>query len=167
MSRIDEVRALFAYTRWANHRLLEAAAALPDDDLARDLGSSFPSVLATFDHIARSDWVWLRRWDGESPTGAPADWDASSLDAVRRRWKGIEAERAALLDRLDDDALDRVIHYRRVDGSEHVNRLDEMLRHVVNHSTYHRGQIVTMLRQLGATPPSTDLIAFYRDHGGG
>ena len=162
MTRPDEIRELFEYNRWANARILDAAAALDDDALTRDLGSSFPSVLATLVHVMSADWIWLRRWAGESPAGAPAEWDASSLPAVRARWDAIQAERDALVAALDDAALDRELTYRKVDGSEHTNRMAEMLRHVVNHSTYHRGQVVTMLRQLGATPPSTDLIVFHR-----
>jgi uncharacterized damage-inducible protein DinB len=162
MTRADEIRDLFAYNRWANLRILDAAAALDDDALARDLGSSFPSVLATIAHLLDADWLWLRRWLGESPTAMPADWDRSSLDALRATWDDIEADRTALLARLDDPALAREVSYRDMAGTPWTSRMDDMLRHVVNHSTYHRGQIVTMLRQLGATPPATDLIAYHR-----
>lgn len=163
MTRADEIRELFAYNRWANRRLLEAAAALDDDALGRDLGSSFPSVLATLRHIASADWVWLRRWAGESPTGPPADWSPTSLDAIRSAWEEVEAERSAVLAALDDAALEREVEYRNTAGVAYTNRMDQMLRHVVNHSTYHRGQVVTMLRQLGGSAPATDLIAFHRE----
>lgn len=163
MSRIDELRELFAYNRWANLRLLDAAAALDDDALARDLGSSFPSVLATFAHIADADWIWLQRWHGVSPGAAPEAWDRSSLDGVRRHWDDVEAGRHAYLAGLDDAALESTIDYRNIAGRAYTSRVDEMLRHVINHSTYHRGQVVTMLRQLGATVQPTDLIAFYRE----
>ena len=162
-TRADEIRELFAYNGWANRRLLEAAAGLDDEALARDLGSSFPSVLATFAHIVGADWIWLRRWAGESPAGAPSDWELTSLDAVRSRWDAVEADRTSLLASLDDAALEREVDYRNTRGAPFTNRMDRMLRHVVNHSTYHRGQIATMLRQLGATPPATDLIVFYRE----
>lgn len=163
MTRANEIRDLFAYNRWANRRILDAAATLDDDDLARDLGSSFPSVLATLAHIVAADWVWVRRWSGESPPGPPAEWDLSSLDRVRSKWDEIEAERDAVLAALDDDDLARDVRYRDTAGTPFTSRMDEILRHLVNHSTYHRGQVVTMLRQLGATPPATDLIAFYRE----
>lgn len=163
MTRAEEFRQLYAYNRWANRRILEAVTGLPDDDLACDLGSSFPSVLATLAHLLAADWVWLRRWYGESPDGVPEEWELSSLEDVRSRWDDVEAERSGLLATLDDAALDRVVDYRTTAGVPYTSRMDEMLRHVVNHSTYHRGQVVTMLRQLGATPPATDLIAFYRE----
>jgi len=158
-----DIRDLFAYNRWANRRILDAAAALDDDALARDLGSSFPSVLTTLAHLAAADWVWLRRWNGESPTAAPGDWDRSSLSGIRAAWDDVEAERTAFINRLDGPELTRESSYRDTAGRPWTRRMDHMLRHVVNHSTYHRGQVVTMLRQLGATPPATDLIAYYRE----
>lgn len=163
MTRADEIRELFAYDRWAADRLLDAASPLSHAQLTRDLGSSFPSVLDTFAHILSSDWVWLRRWHGESPRGRPDEWDVSSLDAVRARWEEVRAERDALLAGLDDEGLDRVVAYRNIAGRDYRSTMAQMLRHVINHATYHRGQIVTLLRQLGATPPATDLIAFQRE----
>jgi uncharacterized damage-inducible protein DinB len=167
MTRADEIRELFAYNGWANQRLLEAASGLSADEVTRDLGSSFPSVLATFAHLLSADWIWLRRWGGDSPAGFPDSWDVSSLAAVRSLWAGVEAERSALLATLDDAALDREVDYRNTAGRPYTSRMGEMLRHVVNHSTYHRGQVVTMLRQLGATPPATDLIVFHRERAAG
>lgn len=163
MSTTDEIRDLYAFNRWANGRILDVAAALDDDALARDLGSSFPSVLATFAHMMAADWIWLRRWAGESPSAMPAEWDLGSLAAVRAIWDDIEADRATLIARLDDQALGRAVDYRDMAGRPWTSRMDDMLRHVVNHSTYHRGQLVTMIRQLGAKPPVTDLIAYYRE----
>lgn len=66
------------------------------------------------------------------------------------------------MDGLSDERLDEVVAYRTVAGVPQESAIWEMLRHVVNHGTYHRGQLATMLRQLGVAPPSTDLILFYR-----
>lgn len=163
MTPADEIRDLYAYNRWANRRILNAAVTLGDEDLDRDMGSSFPSILATLAHIVAADWVWVRRWSGESPPGRPADWELSSLDRVRTKWAEVEAERDIILAALEDDDLARDVRYSDTAGTPFTSRMVDMLRHVVNHSTYHRGQVVTMLRQLGATPPATDLIAFHRE----
>lgn len=161
MTRIEELRDLYAYNRWANDRLLDATARLSAEDLARPIVSSFPSVLGTLVHVAESDWVWLRRWQGESPTGPPA-WDRATHGAVRTAWEAVQDERDAYLAGLDDAALLRTVDYRRIDGEPNRNPLWQLLRHVVNHSTYHRGQLTMMLRQLGAATVSTDLTAYYR-----
>jgi uncharacterized damage-inducible protein DinB len=163
---ISEIRALYAYDRWATERTFQAASELDDEALSRDLGSSFPSVLATLAHMVAAEWVWLSRWRGSNPTGQPTHWDVSSLSAVRDRWREVEGDLSAFLAGLDEAALERPLTYRTFAGDTFTQPLSQMLRHVVNHSTYHRGQVTTMIRQLGGTPVSTDLIRFYRETGG-
>lgn len=159
---IESIRELFAYHRWANGRVLDAVAALEPHALTKDLGSSFPSVLDTLVHMLVADWAWLSRWHGTSPTAMPPDWNVSNFEALRARWSEIEAEQQAFVAALAEEDLRRPIAYRNTKGDPFVNTLDQMLRHVVNHASYHRGQVTTLLRQLGAEPVSTDLIGFYR-----
>jgi uncharacterized damage-inducible protein DinB len=112
-----------------------------------------------------AEWVWLTRWQGGSPTSVPSDWDVSTLGAVRDRWRRVERELSAFVDGLDASALERPLTYKTFAGETFTQPLSQMLRHVVNHSTYHRGQVTTLLRQLGGTPVATDLIRFYREMG--
>ena len=162
MSRIAEFRELFAYNRWANERMIEAAATLTENQVLQDLGSSYPSVRDTLVHIMSAEWVWLSRWQGTSPTSMPEAWQHYGLDEVRREWSALAARLQSFVDEQGAEDLDRAIWYRNIAGEPFTTPLAQMLRHVVNHSTYHRGQITTMLRQLGAVPPATDLIAYYR-----
>jgi len=163
---IQVIRDLFAYTRWANGQILDAVAALDAEAYMRDLGSSFGSIHGTLAHIVGADWVWLQRWKGDSPRSLPEDMDLSTLEAVRRAWDAIQREREAILAGLDDADLSRTLEYRNTKGEPQRNTLIETFLHVVNHATYHRGQVVTMLRQVGVTPPSTDLIRYYRERTG-
>jgi uncharacterized damage-inducible protein DinB len=156
---------LYAYTRWANERVLDAVDALTDEAFTRDVGGSFGSVQATLAHMLGADWVWLRRWKGESPSVLPAEWDLTTFAGLRERWREVEHEQAEFVDALGPGDLDRVIEHRNMAGTPFANRLDHLLRHVVNHATYHRGQVVTLLRQLGAEAPATDLVRFYREAG--
>lgn len=160
---IDEIRELYAYNRWANRRLLDAASRLSPEAFTRDLGSSFPSVGDTLAHIVAAEWVWLERWRGRSPTGPPDAWDLSTPGTLRAAWEEVDRNRQAFLVELTEAASGREIAYRTTSGQPFEQPLGQMLRHVVNHSSYHRGQVVTMLRQLGAEPPPTDLILFYRE----
>jgi uncharacterized damage-inducible protein DinB len=159
---LAHLRRLYAYTRWANARVVEACAALPAGDLSRPLGGSFPTVLGTLAHIAAADWVWLERWHGRSPSGAPAELDDSSLEGVRGFWDQVQDRREAWLAGLDEPALARVVAYRNTKGDAFEGRLGDLLAHVVNHSTYHRGQVVVYLRQLGRDAPATDLVLWQR-----
>lgn len=160
---LREILALYEYNRWANDRFLDAAANLADDEFGRDLRSSFPSIRATLAHILEAEWIWLQRWLGVSPTDLPPDWGVTSYAALRERWQAFETEQWSFLTTLTDEALTRVLDYRNMAGTPFSNPLWEMMQHVANHSTYHRGQVATMLRQLGRPVPVSDLIAFYRE----
>ena len=160
----DEVRVLIDYHYWARDRVLDAVEALTPEQLTRDMGNSFKSVLDTLAHLHASEWIWLSRWHGESPTAAlPLDRFAD-VPAVRAGWAELEATLRAFAETLTDERLNEFLDYRLLNGTAGRSRLWHMMQHMVNHATYHRGQLTTMLRQLGAPPPkSMDLIAFYRE----
>ena len=161
----DEVRTLYAYNSWANHRVLDACASLTAEQFTQNLHSSFPSVHDTLAHLMFVEWIWLERWLGRSPGFPPSD-GLPDLASIRARWQKIESDLNALIQKLSAADLDRVVEYKNTKGAAFSNPMREMLQHLANHQTYHRGQITTMLRQLGATPAATDLIMFYRERAG-
>lgn len=160
---IENIRLLFDYNTWANHRALDACVALSDEQFTHDLGSGFRSVRDTLAHICGAEWLWLERWLGNSPTSLPPAAEFPNLDVLRARWEGIERNLRDYVARLKPEDLARIVHHKTTQGVPQAQPLWQMLQHVVNHGTYHRGQIATMLRQLGAKPISTDLIVFYRE----
>ncbi len=163
----QDARTLVDYNYWATHRVLDAVAALTAEQFTRDLASSFRSVRDTLSHLHGSEWIWLSRLHGESPrTALPHD-RFPDLASARAAWAETEAGVRAWVDGADQEALDRVIEYRFLSGQATASRIVHILQHVVNHGTYHRGQLTTMLRQLDAAPPaSLDLIAYYRQQAG-
>lgn len=159
----EDCRVLFEYNAWANRRILDACDALADDQFTRDLRSSFPSVRETLAHIAAAEWIWTERWHGRSPT-APPDWyKAADRADLRERLATLDRNLVEFTSHLSPADLERVTEYSNMSGQASAQPLWQPLQHLANHSTYHRGQITTMLRQLGATPPHTDLIVFYRE----
>lgn len=160
MTRGQEIRELFAFNSWASRRMFEATAALNEQEFRRDLGNSFPSVRDTLMHIVGAEWVWLSRWQGSSPAALPDD--DLSHEQIVRWWTHIDVERRIFLDQVGD-GIDRVIRYVNFAGIEFNFPLWKMLRHQVNHSTYHRGQITTMVKQLGHAPVATDMILMYQE----
>jgi len=164
---IDDIRLLFEYDRRANNRVLQVASALSVEQFTRDLGGSFRSVRDTLLHIVGGEWGWLTYW--KEPIHGAAFlaelWDRHdvlfrpnafpNLEAVRLKWMEVEKEQTEFVNQLTDGALGRMLPYRKTQLS-----LAHLMQHLVNHSTYHRGQIAVMMRQLDAKPPATDFHVF-------
>ncbi len=156
------IRILFEYNAWANRRILDACVLLPDHQFTRDMGSSFRSVRDTLAHIMGGEWIWLERWQGRMPTTLPKAADYPDLSSIRRRWSELDKELQKFVAGLTEQDLARVQEIRTTEGKLFQHPLWQMLQHLANHSTYHRGQVTTLLRQLDIPAVATDLIAFYR-----
>ena len=157
-----EVRELFAYNAWANRECFAALERVPAESYFRDLRSSHGGLHGTLCHIVWAEELWLNRWLKRPNPAVPQGKDLTTLAAARDRWEGVEAERAAFVAGLDERRLADTMAVRPSSGGEYVHAFGQMFRHVVDHSSYHRGQLITLLRQVGVTPPSTGLIVFYR-----
>jgi uncharacterized damage-inducible protein DinB len=161
---IDDIGALLDYHYWARDRLLAAVEPLSDEQRTRDLGSSFKSIHDTLVHIFRAEWAWHSRWHNVSPTALSQAGELPDLATLQMRWTALEQQVRGFVDAAGDEGLQRVYEYKSLAGVTGQSPLWQMVQHVVNHASYHRGQVTTMLRQIGATPPkSLDLIAFYRE----
>jgi uncharacterized damage-inducible protein DinB len=159
----EEIRQLFDYNDWANRRSLEAAKQLSDEQFIKPLGSSFPSVRDTLVHICSGEWVWLERCQGRSPSTFPDLSSIQTIASLREHWTPQAQQLLAFIDGLTQSDLDRVMKYKTFNFGVYDNPAWQALQHLANHGTYHRGQITTMLRQLGAKPILTDLMHFYRE----
>jgi uncharacterized damage-inducible protein DinB len=161
---IQEARTLVDYHYWARDRLLDALGQLTHDQFTQRIESSFPSIRDTLVHLWAAETVWTARWDDEAPTALPDGRELTDLPALRDAWSALERRLHGVLDRLGEQGVLGELQYRGFDGKPRTEPFSMMLQHVVNHGSYHRGQITMMLRQMGqpAAKPM-DLIAFYRD----
>lgn len=159
----EDIRTLFAYDAWANRRMLDACAALSPEQFTRDLGSSFQSVRDTMAHIHGAQWIWFERFHGRSHTSLPNGDPFPDVASLRSRWTQFESELLSYVNGLSAADLERSFDYKDMKGNSHRNLLWQTLQHLANHGTYHRGQVTTMFRQLGAKPVGTDMIGFYRE----
>lgn len=160
----DYLRDLLDFHYWARDRVLAAVAVLTPEQYARPMGNSFSSVRDTLNHIYQAEWIWYSRWNGESP--ASFGDVIPDLESLAARWRALEERVREYFARQGEFGLQSVITYRLMSGKEGASPLWQMVAHVVNHATYHRGQVITLLRQLGVAPSQgTDMITFFRERG--
>ena len=159
----EDIKLLYEFNSWANHRSMAAAEKLTNEQFVKPLGSSFSSVRDTLAHIYGAEWVWLERFQGRSPSGLPNVKDFENLTSLRETWMQQESHLLAFVRGLTQADLDRDFEYKTLKFGVYRNPLWQSMQHVVNHGTYHRGQVTTMLRQLRAEPILTDLMHFYRE----
>ncbi len=160
----EDLRTLLDFHYWARDRMLDGVQPLTPEQFTRDLGSSFRSVRDTVVHIYAAEWVWHMRWRGGSPAALLPPDQFPDVATIRATWLDHEQQVRALVDELGEAGVARVMPYTLFSGVSSASPFWQMLQHVVNHASYHRGQVTTMLRQLGAAPAkSSDLITFYRE----
>lgn len=160
----QDLQNLIEYSYWARDRVLDAVAVLTPEQYTRDLGNSFKSIRDTLVHSYSAEWVWYSRWHGTSPTEPLKFADYPDVPSLQTAWRELEAKMRALVAGIDEPAITRVHEFRFMNGEPAQGVFWQTFQHVVNHGTYHRGQVTTMLRQLGAAPPkSTDMVFFYRE----
>jgi uncharacterized damage-inducible protein DinB len=160
----SDLRTLIHYNYWAHDRMLDAVAKLSQDQYLKPLGNSFSSVRDTVVHIYGAEWIWFTRFKGQSPTELPKATEFADLASLRAGWADVEAGWRSLAANLGDNDVDTVLAFKTTVGASASSPLGQLIQHVVNHGSYHRGQVTTMLRQLGAEPPkSMDLIVYHRE----
>lgn len=159
----EDMVGLYEYNAWANRRALEAASALSKEQFTQKLGSSFSSVRDTLAHIFGVEWLWLERFQGRSPSALPDNASYAEIEKLKERWAVFEPTLLNFARGLKQEDLDCVMEYKTMKFGVYRNPLWQSMLHLVNHGTYHRGQVTTMLRQLGAQPILTDLMHFYRE----
>jgi uncharacterized damage-inducible protein DinB len=163
----QDLHTLLDFHYWARDRMFEALDALTPEQFTRDLGSSFKSVRDTVAHTYGAEWIWYVRWRGEVPTALPSSDQFPDAAAIRSAWTALEDKVRAFVSGLDDAGVERVLHYTLLSGISAASPIWQMVQHVVNHASYHRGQVTTLLRQLEAAPAkSCDMITFYRERSG-
>lgn len=151
------------YHRWATAQVLEECAPLASELLLKNLGGSFPSIHDTLVHLYRADSVWLDRLH-DRPTDKLEKYTAPGcMFELRDAWTQVQEDMIDRARQLTEPAWERVLSYRTQAGLPYNSPVWQVIMHVVNHGTYHRGQITNMLRQLDMKPVNLDLIRFYRD----
>lgn len=182
---INDVRTLYAYNRWANQRMFAALEKLSEEQFTTVAQSSFPSIRESVFHILAAEWLWLKRWKGESPRAAspptglaaemwnemtprdkPSYQQLSTVSELRAFADAIDQEREEFVQALGPEEIRGTASYFDMAGKPQSEPLAQLMQHVVNHGTYHRGQVTTLLRQVGGETVSLDMLYFFREQQG-
>jgi uncharacterized damage-inducible protein DinB len=159
-----EITDLFGYNLWANNRLFEAVAQLPTNQYLQDLKSSHGGIHGTLTHIVAAQKIWISRWKGTPEETLLHGKDVGSLLDLIALWEQVSSDTAEFLGSLTDDRLQEQMTITTTTGKQFIHTYQQMMQHLVNHSSTHRGQVSAMIRQLGSRPPAIDLIAYYRQN---
>jgi uncharacterized damage-inducible protein DinB len=150
------------YTSWATARLLDAASQLTPEELTRDFGTADKNVVGTLAHVYAADRIWMDRISGAPLRRFITDEDRD-LAVLRREWPALLGAWKAWAAGLTDESVLAEAQYKDIKGNEWRTPRWQIVLHVVNHGTHHRGQVSGFLRALGKVPPPLDLMAFYRE----
>jgi uncharacterized damage-inducible protein DinB len=156
---IDQIQ----YNYWANVRLIKAAVELDIENQSKYILSSFPSIKETFIHILWAEELWLERWKGRSFVPALASNKYETLNTIQNDMEDLYDRQIQFLKSLSLEDEVKKVSYLNFQNERWEYSLQQMIQHLLFHSVYHRGQLVTMLRQLGIKPPSTDYLVFIDD----
>lgn len=152
------------YNAWANTRLYEASLALSAEDIRRETGAFFGTILGTLNHLYVADMIWMSRFRGLPNPPWKLDHIAQdNPEGLRRRRAALDCDIIGFTGGLKANQLNDDIHYVTVTGPANVTQtLGAAMSHFFNHQTHHRGQCHAMISQLGSEAPAMDLLYFQR-----
>lgn len=158
MISVTTFRELYRFNYWARDRQLAACASLSDEEFTRPMGNSFSSVRDTLAHLVLVEWIWLERWNDRAPKVWPSQAEFTGLAPVTARWKTVESAMWEFLGRVTEPDLKRQLTYVNFQGQTFTYALWRMMLHLLTHQCYHRGQVTTLLRQLGKPAAMVDYL---------
>jgi uncharacterized damage-inducible protein DinB len=150
------------YTVWASRRLVNAAAELSEEELNRDFQTAYHSVLGTLVHVFAADRMWLSRMEG-APRPEFVTAADHSLHVLQRDWPALYGRWQEWAGKLTEDRALANVSYKDLRGNQWTQPMWQVLVHVVNHATHHRGQVSAHLRSLGRVPPPIDFTVYCRE----
>jgi uncharacterized damage-inducible protein DinB len=151
----DHLMSLFEYVRWADHRQMDACRSVPSASYYKDYGFSFRTVHDTLVHMCAAQEIWLTRWESNganSPARMLDRTDLPDLESVRVHWHALHARLGDFLHRQSTSSLSKRIEWTTTDGKFYSLPLGHLVQHCLDHSTYHRGQLNSLIRMAGGTP---------------
>jgi len=159
----QDIELLYSYNQWANARILKAASALTGEQFLAPASFPHGGMRGTLVHALFAEWVWRKRWEGESPSTRPQPEDFPTFDSLRLRWLEEEALLMKFIHAQTDEDLNEAFQFTTTTGEEREHILWQAMAHVVNHGTQHRSEAAAMLTDMGCSPGDIDMSLFLRE----
>ena len=151
-----------AYNLWANEKLANIISALDESLYFENVPSSFPNLFETVEHIWQAELVWMQRIQHIAPTKKP-EFHTKDMSALLATLLQVNSDWISFIEGMTEENLVEIVDYNNWQGAQFSTPVWQIVHHVFNHSTFHRGQLITMPRHLGVTSlPSTDYITYTR-----
>jgi uncharacterized damage-inducible protein DinB len=161
MSKLELISAFCDYSEWSNKRLLKTASELSAEEFSRPQGASWGSVESSFGHIVGAQIIWLSRWRTATSPGPIVEVQAiAGLEGITSAFEASHAGLREFVAGLTDQILEGVLAFTDSRGNTYQSALWELMLHVANHGTYHRGEIAMALTALGHSPGDLDYRRF-------
>jgi uncharacterized damage-inducible protein DinB len=159
----SEILTFYQYNAWANARILDTTAQVTPEQFLAPASYSHGGLRGTLTHILFAEWIWRKRWEGISPTEGFTPEDFPKFEALHDRWQAEEKLLMEFVEKLSDEALERIVVYKTTSGKPRQNPLWHLMLHLVNHGTQHRSEAAIMLTDLGHSPGDIDFIKYLRE----
>ena len=160
---MDHLHMLMRYKAWANELTFAAAAKLPEGELTAPRKIVFGNLLRTLNHVYAMDEVWRAHLEGRPHGYNTRNPDACPLlPALREAQRAMDAWFVDYAGSLEEPRQEEVVSFRFIGGGPGAMTRRDILLHVANHGTYHRGNVASMMYQAGTPPPTTDLPVFLK-----
>ncbi|MDX1960682.1 MAG: DinB family protein [Leptospiraceae bacterium] len=158
----ETIQILFNYNVWAQGRILEVLAEVSEEEFLRELPEGAGSIRNKLAHIMAAEDVWLQRIHKKDSPRMIQPPEIDSKEVLISKISQTHSELEKLISSLDETKLQEGYRYKNLKGQEFESKLFEILLHVLNHGTYHRGQVASLIRRIKGKPPVTDMIEFFR-----
>ena len=156
----QDILTLYKYNQWANAKILNAAANVTREQYLAPASFPHGGLRGTLVHTLSAEWIWRKRWEGESPASLLKPDEFPTFESLCTRWAEEEKRLMDFVGRLTDEKLNVTFNYTNTSGKPFTRILWQAMAHVVNHGTQHRTEAAAMLTELGHSPGDIDLIGF-------
>ncbi|MEM8486784.1 MAG: DinB family protein [Bacteroidota bacterium] len=163
---VDDLKVLYNYSHWANEKLFDVIAQLPEEAFSREVAGSFGSIRNTMVHILSAEWGWMSRCGGPARPNKLTPDAFLTLQSLRDTFDEVRHHMQTFLDTLQEEDLARIISYPGNAGAIRSMPLGELMQHTANHAVHHRGQVMLMIRMLGHSPGHADMLFYFAEEHG-